>query len=383
MLLKRIDNILGKLALVPFLILKQIFIFSKNHYFFFVTILTLIFLESFAYFANTQKQPYLIAFHRINRPAYKLLDDFEDEEFYGLDPLLGWCLDPVSVKNEIIKDNCIYKAYLNGNSPDTLRLYISGGSTSDVIIYPFNWPNLLFDSLKAMHYNVIMYNAALSGYTTSQEYLKLIRDNLFFGKIDAHISYFGANEIRWNNAYSPEFTEELFQKLANVNDDIFLPNTLEYIRKKIFKQRDFYLPQIVNKTSFPIQTEKNIRLMNALSKAYHYQFIPILQPGLGAGNFSNGFTEEQKKAFRHKMWYQFALKNTVLTKNYYEDFERLCQSLDFKVYDYTSIFKNVKEYPFLDIHHVKKEYQYIIVENILKTLSERGLLKADHTQKKH
>lgn len=85
---------------------------------------------------------------------------------------------------------------IGGERKNNYKIVTLGGSTTDDAIYRGklrSWPQCLFDKLKSEK-EIVIYNAAVSGYTSCQEVLKLLRDVCAL-RADLIISFSGVNDL--------------------------------------------------------------------------------------------------------------------------------------------------------------------------------------------
>lgn len=80
-----------------------------------------------------------------------------------VDLLLGWAMTKNQLKKRNLqtKHNNVYFENIIPNCKDTLIIYISGGSTSDVGLMDYNWPALFFKKLKEKKICVQLYVGAV------------------------------------------------------------------------------------------------------------------------------------------------------------------------------------------------------------------------------
>lgn len=262
-----------------------------------------------------------------------------------IDPLLSWAINPAAIEAQGYKTahSAIVLEHFT-NSPDTTIIYISGGSTSDLMFDSDNWPIFLFQLLKENNYSTQIYIAAVGGYHSGQEYLKTIRDIADI-KPDIHISYSGANELESKGYYS-EYEYGLFKHLVNQRYTGILPN----LRKKISAPNsnlDLYQANQVNTFTF---WKNNMRYMHALATLDDYQFYGILQPVIYYGS------DKENPAFDQTLYAEY--------RKDYDDFYPLAQQFARStayLWDFTNVFQNEDRLIFKDDCHLldKKDQLYI------------------------
>lgn len=270
-----------------------------------------------------------------------------------IDPLLGWALTDEQVKDKGFerRNNCFFlHSYNNSSSNDTLKIYLSGGSTTDLGYNPHNWPKILLDSLQKLPLNIELYVAAVSGYSTSQEFLKFMQDGVQILP-DITISYNGANEILYPS-YITVFEYAFYSRALYAEQSAFiLPNTIFLIKEFLDLNRPIELSSPPDSSNYVKQWEKNMMAWNAVSQAYGTKFFGILQP------VSKEKTGNQNIDF---------LVNKYPT--FYNKAISIIPQHDFLIDNYRMLDSIGKE-AFLDQCHVKDEYQYIVANSILNTIS--------------
>lgn len=194
-----------------------------------------------------------------------------------LDPLLGWSVADQTVESLSFetKYNTVFLHTADKTCKDTLRIYISGGSTSDLIYNKDNWPHFLMAILVDKGYCAEIYNGAVAGYHSGQELLKVMRD---IKAIDAdiHISYSGANEAT-DPSYISQYERSIYLNLVKAKPSKILPNLSCWLRSNlapgtytVFDKASFEEPQ-----DFWL---KNQQLMQVLAKQMGYTYFGVLQP---------------------------------------------------------------------------------------------------------
>lgn len=273
-------------------------------------------------------------------------------EYNVKDPLLGWDIEYNSLpKNIVFKTNCNSLKLLNCEK-NTYKIYISGGSASDLTFDKDNWPIYLFEELVKANYCVELYIGAVRGYNSGQELLKILRD-LSCIEPHLHISYSGANEFE-NPSFTSNYELNNYRILNNVNKhQIPFPNIL-----KLFNNRDntFSNETLQNADEFWFQNQK---IMHAISLMNNRQFIGILQPVSGFSGVSYNIIGDEPYI------------------NYlydYEAFYPMAQSIANEnpfIYNFTNIFYEANENPFKDDCHLKSVYyQRIIAQNVYNLIEE-------------
>ena len=187
------------------------------------------------------------------------------------DPIIGYS------RNE--KDTPGFVVFANVNDEkdkNIFKIITLGGSTSDPYLSNIkSWSELLFEMLNNLNIPVKIYAGGVSGYTASQEALKLIRDGITL-KPDLVLSYSGVNDVQ--------------SKLYDVEKHFFVRSYMPNIFKTLIKHRkiknelqgDFVLTELnlgvenwENKAEFWIRCE---RTMHAVCEEFDIKFHAFLQP---------------------------------------------------------------------------------------------------------
>lgn len=194
-----------------------------------------------------------------------------------LDPLLGWSVADETAQSLSFetKHHTVFLHSTDISCSDTLSIYISGGSTSDLIYNEKNWPHFLLEKFVAEGYCAAIYNGAVAGYHSGQELLKVMRD-IKDVQADIHISYSGANEAT-DPSYISQYERNIYLHLIKPKPSKFLPNTSYWLRSKlspspyaVFDNLGFSKPE-----NFWLN---NQHLMNSLAQHSGYIHLGVLQP---------------------------------------------------------------------------------------------------------
>lgn len=324
-----------------------------------IVFLSIVLLESVSFFFNKREASFLYQSKNIDRVL-------NENIALRYDPLLGWERDFSNERNVTVKNDCIYLENYSNPKDDTLTIYISGGSASDILYQRYNWPVKLFEKLKQNNLNCQIFVAAVAGYGTSQELLKFLQSGMDIKDIDYHISYFGVNEDMEHNSIVTPYEVSVINKLTQPFNSSFMPNFMSLLRK-------FLKPNNTNytvKRSQQNQTLKNLTIFQAIAQNKGYHFIPILQPAWGGGKYSNVSAVEQ---FFDSVKTDNSEEMFLLLRSKYENFHSVKRSAYF--IDFTYIFDSINDYPFLDHCHVKEEYQYLISDRVFDLIEESGRLR--------
>lgn len=328
----------------------------KKFSIFIITFLLVIFgveLISFLFLLSKDKQESFL----IKKNKTPLVWEGKYKAYNTIDPLLGWAIDKdtINSRSYTIEHGSILLESDKFNFQDSIKIYISGGSTSDVIFDSLNWPVLLLKLFEESNISAKIYVASVGGYNSGQELLKTLRDIDDINP-DFHISYSGANEAD-NGSYVSNYEQELYESFFYKNLNGILPNF-----KKLFLNKN--IETTVNhrylKDNF-VFWANNLDAMHALSIQKKYNFIGVLQPVINYGS---------------------KVKNTAfdkqIIKNYIDGYNRFypnamlhADSINY-VLNFTDIFKAFSTDLIFsdDCHLIDVKYQKIVAQNIFNKILE-------------
>lgn len=304
-----------------------------------------------------------------------------------IDPHLGHAHDPNKSKFfEKLPGFVEYSSVKNHSNSNVLRIVTLGGSTTDPLISlflndpeadpesPHNWSQDLVRIFQEKKIAAKVYNGGVSGYSSSQELLKLIRDTIH---LKPHIVLVlnGVNEIGFCHALKTNplihpYQKKLMDSIILDNHQFLLPN-IKGLLKLLFRSNDKLTGAnygVVSESSSPVDNwHKNIYLSNAICNSLNIKYICFLQPTLGFGIY-NASREERawlKKKGPHylKSMHKFYMYAKQLArKNAY-------------CVDLTDIFAEQRNV-YLDPRHLKAKGNRIIAEAIYREVMARKLLNA-------
>ncbi|MEZ4979056.1 MAG: hypothetical protein R2772_07140, partial [Chitinophagales bacterium] len=280
----------------------------------------------------------------------KTISQVQGYGYLLVDPLLGWGLTESKIKEagfESSHNTVFLPSNLLCNKP--LKILITGGSTSDVVLNPENWPIKFRDLLEEKGICADIYVAAIGGYSSGQELLKTIRDGSEI-QPDIHISYSGANEFISPNYISRQENSFYLKAFNSSARSSILPNTLFLIGDVLStKEKPFlFLEEQNSPAAFWL---KNMSIMRALSVEKGYIFIGIVQPILG-------LDENSQKALVEE--------NEVYVNNNLSFYPIIIQHADTTDYlrNLSNLFTNRNETIFIDDCHLENVYQKEVAEAI-------------------
>lgn len=205
-----------------------------------------------------------------------------------LDPHLGYARPPGGGADESAWRWPGFKTS-GDRSDNAKRVIILGGSTSDPF-YADDWGVWSDTLLKRFTQNAkptVVFNGAVSGYSTNQEVLKLLRDGAPLAP-DIVISLSGVNDLNFSHSLRdhPMVSPYQAQVLSSLTGDKkparFMPNLMAAMQKPNASNAKLGTTKGV-KTSTPDHEmwRRNIEMMHAISTQMGARFYVFLQPTMG------------------------------------------------------------------------------------------------------
>jgi lysophospholipase L1-like esterase len=320
----------------------------------------------------------------------------KDQRFNYLDPHLGYSHNHKDIRKRKGIDYRLdgFAVYCNkakktvSNSEDVIRIVILGGSTTDPTD-SCNWGQQLNDILKEkkLEQEVEIYNGAVSGYSSNQEMIKMLRDGLPL-KPKIIICMNGVNEVGFYHSLKRHPMVESYQsrifdfivKRPNTPPPLF-PNTVSLL-KSIFTGKQGRIAGInygpkVNTTPVD-QWKRNIIIMNAIADEFGSEYLCFLQPIMGFGRYNPTPTEVNLLNKRVVYFKGRGIDYLHDVKSFYQPARKISQELDFCI-DITDIFQDLNGL-YRDSRHPNIKGYRLMAEAVYNELEKRGLLEKE---KKH
>lgn len=301
-----------------------------------------------------------------------------------IDPLLGygWNLSTIFQKGEMVWPGFV----VNGNIQKSgVRIVTLGGSTTDAFD-PHNWPTQLYEILQKKH-KVSVINGGTSGYSSSQELLKLIRDAIPIAP-DIVIAMNGVNDLGFIQSVNKtpmthNYQQRFAQNIGLVANDnpkwsAFMPNTLYYFNKSklkdsgkhgIFPAAKGFTKGVIYAADPVDNWYKNIRTSKAVADAFGIKYVVFLQPILG-GNIERTLGPKDAEL----MDYISSKRVSQLSKlkYFYEKASILCAKITYCV-DIHNIFPSDSDM-YRDPRHPNEVGYGLIANRVLAEISNRDML---------
>lgn len=353
-----------------------------------VSILLLFMIETLAYFSidrtGLKDQPFLVSFSTLTRGTTK---KSEFEEIDQVDPLIAFAWNPTSKKykaGQAIWPGVVVHGDLK---EDGIRIFTLGGSTTDASD-PANWPKQLHSMIATEMPKPKLMNGGTLGYSSSQEFLKLVRDVVPLAP-DVVIAMNGVNDLGYiqsvkhspmTHNYQWRTAEQIgLVKSKKIKWSVLLPNTVRYFsqEKAPMVGQHGIMPAAtgfstgVRYAATPVDNwHKNIRSSKAIADEFGIQYLVFLQPVLGA-NDKRSLGSGDKKLME-----QARLKGADYihdVKEFYAGASKICAQLTFCV-DIHKLFPDNMDM-YRDPRHPNERGYGMIAKKVLSELKARALLK--------
>lgn len=265
---------------------------------------------------------------------------------YRMDPTLGYNL---VVESEIPG----FKRY--GNPFSENAIVTLGNSTTDPELFPFkSWSELLGEQIKQNNYDFKVLCGAVSGHTSSQELLKLIRDVI---------------PIRPKMVICYEGFQDVNISVEDKSFKFILPYQKEWLSSleinrwiSIYFTKGYTLGVDDNLTCYQAW-KKNMRIMHAVCEEFGIKFIGILQPSL-----FNKYPNYGKNDWEVALHYELRGNYLTCLKNFFNEYDNDQEKLEY-VYDYTGLFHNIDGI-YIDNCHVYEKGNKLIADKIFSDFIE-------------
>lgn len=298
----------------------------------------------------------------------KQVNEYKEIGLDQIDPLCGWAWSNQAIQQSgfEVSNNCAVVRSRGKFPAQPLKIFITGGSTSDMTLKNPNWINDLQQIFTRQDINAVFYCGAVCGYNSWQEYCKLISDGLSL-KPDIHISYSGANDCSINVGYVTRYENEFYETaMRQQNISPLLPSTV-YLLKSMLKINYGGLKIKKTESPQPLQFwEQNMGIMSGAAHVNGYHFMGILQPVLGQGSYRQSNAAEADSAGK--------VGRSSFFKTYYPQAAEYVLKQDTTLFDFTHIFDTVQGNVFVDYCHIDGDYQKTVAQNVFEQMLKAGYL---------
>lgn len=255
-----------------------------------------------------------------------------------------------------------HKTGMNGmvvygiDRPDSYKIVVLGGSTTDGTLFPFqSWSEIMFNQIH--NDQIVIYNAGVSGYTSAQELIKLIRDIVPM-KPNMIIVYDGYNDTSEINARPGQYFEFIYLKRAldfakkhmNHNWDFIAQDDGEDEQKKdVFSTIDNFDNWLMN-----------IEMMHAIAADRGIKFYSFFQPMLSS---KKSLTKNERGILFEVENFQGLQETALRGRNFRHKIQDAVKSHAY-ICDLSDLF-DLYDDVYMDICHVREDANRVIAEEIL------------------
>lgn len=361
--------------------------------------------------------------HVFKTHSYNLVFNLKrpkDCNFSFFDPILSYAHSPCH--RDDLKQIPGFSVYPDSpsESSDPTTIVALGGSTTDPILFiddgrvgPDNWPKLLSDRCQEEQLDCQLFNGGVSGFSSSQELLKLIRDVQTL-RPDIVISLNGINDVYFfknmigSYPYSSQYQQDFAMKLG-ANGQVsrfssrydgsgyqggilnrFMPNFREIVNiivtNRAESRREESGAKEIEDTLSSLGLNfgsthdaepwdiwyQNVLMMNSISETLGARYYVFLQPTMGIGEYT---FSAQDLAIREQ-W-----KDTIDDEAYrrmselYDHLRPMCRSLDFCT-DLSDLFQGQSDL-YVDPRHPNSEGNRLQADAIFDSLMASGVFSVD------
>lgn len=280
----------------------------------------------------------LMAQYRGHKEIYEFLTDknYQYQLDFSLMGLGGYienvdCVDSLLTYNR--SDDLPGIKIFGDQSTDSYKIVTLGNSTSDPYTGGIkSWSEMLYEMLRKKEYHITLYCAAMTGYTSTQEYLKFNRDILQM-KPDLVIMMNGYNDINGNAAidhfpYLHKYQKRFYDFL--LTNPVLAPDSMDMRNMKKV------MHGLENDSEDVDIWLCNIRKMKAICNEFNIQFYPYLQPMVEYGGYiiEDDLIEMFKEYFG-EVRYETYKRNV---QNFCNDARKKIKNFPY-IHDLTTIFK--------------------------------------------
>jgi len=315
-------------------------------------------------------QPFLV-----DRKAAGVRTVGKTTELSYIDPHLGHARDPETIDG--LGEVPGFAVYGDDHESDQeLRIFALGGSTTDPND-PNNWPKQLHEVLRSNGIEARVFNGGVSGYSSNQELLKMIRDVLPL-EPDIIICLNGLNDLGFCQSVPGHpmvhpYQEALLRSITDKKPYLF-PST-SHVIGRLLNRLSISNKQVTGmnlgtsvQTTPAEQWERNIRIMRAVAEEFGVEYICFLQPCMGVGEYSP--TPEEEEMFRFSIENRKGNYIAQITE-FYQHTRETSSQLYFCT-DLTNIMSGGTDL-YRDARHPNAKGYRVIAEAVFVELNSRGM----------
>ena len=264
-----------------------------------------------------------------------------------------------------------FELFGDTDNPEALKIVALGGSTTESTYCNVKgWAQYLAERFAANHISTAMYCGGVSGYQSSQELLKLIRDVLPL-QPNVVLSYSGYNDLYHYHGNKLGEYPSVCRKRPFIHE--YQVKCVENMLSKYSAEERIAYYGLENDKKAPEIWLDNIRAMYAIAKEFNISFFSFLQPF--RYNDKSELSKFQSTVFSriHWCWHdrerllklKFADSESVAYD--YRELQAAIKDIGY-ITDLTNIFFDCADVIYRDQAHVTERGNEIIAENIYQVL---------------
>ena len=306
--------------------------------------------------------------------------DQETQTLTYLDPLLGFALDPVALRErtrsegtEIIDGFVVHPAPPGDEA--TLLIVALGGSTTAPD--SATWVTQLSELLTRKGYRARVFNGGVPGYSSSQDLLKLIRDVVLL-EPDIVIALEGVNDLRFLHGIREQplvhpYAVTTLNYVSEARISGPFPNlrrlAQRWLRGDRWQVEGISLGPPVDLA--PAESwMKNARTARAVTDEFGIHYLVGMQPIMGVGGLD---PDERERELLAQLYANPRYLGEL--RSFYDEAGQLSEGSD-AVVDLTEIFSG-ESGVYKDARHQTPEGGRILAESIYAEIERRGWLAQD------
>ncbi|MBR1391646.1 MAG: SGNH/GDSL hydrolase family protein [Lachnospiraceae bacterium] len=316
------------------------------------------------------KDEFFRARKKLEGMGFKLGVNFKDIRRYSVEcSSAPYYYDPICGYNLYTDggEHNGFQVFGNVEDKNSIRILTMGGSTTDAFLYSFrSWSEFLHEALIAEGVNNVVLCGGVSGYSSAEELLKLIRDGIPL-QPDIVINYTGSNDIKLDDhPYINSYMKRISNYLERQNRGVGTR----------FNSNPFGVTWGIEMTS-DSQADVNYsfwynneKMIHAICGAYEIKHVTIYQPNLCNGKKNLSLYEKeyllnscycgvQKQSIKENaelsMQFRRKVKEQAVKEEWIEDVSDLFDEQDV----------------YLDRLHVNEEGNRLIAEKVFDIMKNK------------
>lgn len=249
---------------------------------------------------------------------------------------------------------------------NSYSIVILGGSTTDPTVgnIPKCWGKILYEKIREVKPDVVLYNGGMGGYSSNQEFYKLIRDGLKLNP-SMVISFDGFNDVNFwvmdeeyphLSKYEMKVYNNIMQRGGFAPDTLDLRNATEIVHG------------LANTNDDAGEWCTSIKKMHGICEEFEIEYISCLQPMIALG--TPVIKEEQKRMLEMAYKSVPAFRSVVERMPFFYAGVKDFVEQNAYIYDLTDIF-NEKSDMYYDFCHSTQYGHEVIADQIFEIVKRK------------